>query len=440
MARGKIGTDYLQMITVSDETSVHLPALGIAAKIEPRVRNLDTAVDDGAVPAPVEIGDGRYLLNIRGAFSSAQGAGNYGWSASICSGPLQNSFLFDGTNEFILMSNAASLQFAHDDQFSIGAWVKFTDAGVKAIVSKRLNAGTLRGYALETDAGKLVFKLINTTATDLVQITTTATFNDGLWHRVDATWDGTVSQAAANARIYVDGALQPITTDFDTLTATIEGGASFAVAAVTFSALHLAGNVAGVTVYDKELSLAEVALFSTSGEPACHLLNGPEANLVEYWFLGTGDTFPVATGQKGVNGTAISMEAADVVVDHPGVLPLIRQLQSGVVEFSPEKSRVVLSAALNVSTNLLTVNAWLERDGEVDAAVTSLALVFRNADGTALTPAPTITGPDPQGVFKATVPNPAGFTQGASIYADATITPTSGAIVSTFTGIQVAFD
>lgn len=440
MARGKIGTDYLQMITVVDgEPAAPIPVLGIAAAIMPLVRNLDTAVDDSAVPAVVEIGDGRYLLNLRGAFSAAQGAGNYGWSATISSGPLQNSFLFDGTNEFILMSNAASLQFAHDAAFSIGAWVKFTDAGVKAIVSKRLNTGTLRGYALETDAGKLVFKLINTTATDLVQITTVGTFNDGAWHRVDVTWDGTVSQAAANARVYVDGNLEAVTVDFDTLSATIEGGASFAVAAVTFSALHLAGNVAGVTVYNKELSLAELALFCVAGEPVDHRIVGPAANLVEYWFLGTGDAFPVVTGQFGVPGTAISMEAADIVDDHPGTLPLIRDMQSGVVEFSTE-SRVVLSAALNSTTNLLTVNAWLERDGEVDTAVTSLALVFRNADGTALTPAPTITGPDAQGVFKATVASPAGFTQGASIYADATITPTTGPTVSTYTGLGVAFD
>lgn len=108
------------------------------------------------------------------------------------------------------------------------------------------------------------------------------------------------------------------------------------------------------------------------------------------------------------------------------------------IRIAVRKERVVSSFALNSTTNLLTGNAWLERDGELEIAVTSLALQFRDADGVVLF-TPTIAGPDARGVFKITQAAPPGLTQGAHVQVDATITPTVGATVRTITGIQVAF-
>jgi hypothetical protein len=82
---GKVGTDYIVEFTV--RTNNGAPRTGIAGSITPRVRALDTGVDDGSVAAVVEIGNGRYSLVIRGAFTTAQGAGNYSWSAEVTAAP-----------------------------------------------------------------------------------------------------------------------------------------------------------------------------------------------------------------------------------------------------------------------------------------------------------------------------------------------------------------
>lgn len=83
---GKVGVDYVVGFVVRNGDGS--PRTGIAASITPRVRALDTAVDDGSVAAVVEIGNGRYSLIIRGAFTTAQGAGNYQWQAEITAVPL----------------------------------------------------------------------------------------------------------------------------------------------------------------------------------------------------------------------------------------------------------------------------------------------------------------------------------------------------------------
>lgn len=81
---GRVGVAHTVMFTVRDGTGQ--PLTGQAANLTPRVRALDTATDDGSVPAIAEIGTGRYSLEIRAAFSTAQGAGKYGWQVEFDNG------------------------------------------------------------------------------------------------------------------------------------------------------------------------------------------------------------------------------------------------------------------------------------------------------------------------------------------------------------------
>ena len=80
MSKGKVGTAHIVGFTARLGTGA--PATGISpGDFVPRVRCLDTGIDDGSVAAVVEIGNGRYSMVIRAAFSTGQGAGNYLWSA-----------------------------------------------------------------------------------------------------------------------------------------------------------------------------------------------------------------------------------------------------------------------------------------------------------------------------------------------------------------------
>ncbi len=95
---GKVGVAYIQGYTAM--TGSGAPALGDAANHTPRVRCLDTGIDDGSVATVVEIGNGRYSLEIRAAFSTAQGAGNYEWSVESSGAGTTTRGLIDGTVRF----------------------------------------------------------------------------------------------------------------------------------------------------------------------------------------------------------------------------------------------------------------------------------------------------------------------------------------------------
>ena len=213
--------------------------------------------------------------------------------------------VMDGVNEYVAIGDVVALQFAHTDAFSVSAWFRTASSGNESVFSKRLNAGTFRGWALATNSGTLVWQLVNTTSTNLIQVTTTAaTFADGAWHHVVCTYDGL--QAVAGAKVYVDGVLQAVTENNDTLSATVEGGGLFQIGALAGS-FHFDGSIADVAVWDRELSSLDVRDVYDSGIPnnLRELWSG--TNLAGWWRMGNG----------GNDGTATNMEAADVANDAP---------------------------------------------------------------------------------------------------------------------------
>lgn len=114
--------------------------------------------------------------------------------------------LFDGSSGFVDMGNVGSLAFT--GAFSLEAWIKTTAASYAIIASKTLAASTNDGYVLLMDAGsgpgKIRFYCVVTGGgTILWDFKTTLAYNDGNWHHVVATWNGTTG--ANGVKIFVDG-------------------------------------------------------------------------------------------------------------------------------------------------------------------------------------------------------------------------------------------
>jgi hypothetical protein len=89
--------------------------------------------------------------------------------------------------------------------FSISCWVKYTNAGTMMIVSKQDASGY--GYLLHTgnSAGVKFTWYPCISAGGSIAVRTSNAYNDGNWHNVLATYDG--SGNASGAKIYVDGTL-----------------------------------------------------------------------------------------------------------------------------------------------------------------------------------------------------------------------------------------
>ena len=74
------------------------------------------------------------------------------------------------------------------------------------------------------------------------------------------------------------------------------------------------GNIDEVTIYNAELTSGEVTTLYNSGTPS----EPSTTNLVSYYKMGDGDTYPTITDNQGSNnGTMTNMGSEDIVLDTP---------------------------------------------------------------------------------------------------------------------------
>ncbi len=124
--------------------------------------------------------------------------GKYGWGGN-----------FDGSSNYVYIGNISSLTFDRTNAFTISTWYKTnTNVSYAMLVDKLLPLGNYTGYDLQIDSGGyFVFELVSVLGTNQIYIeTANGGFNDGRWHYVTVTTDG--SGKVAGTKIYVDGISQ----------------------------------------------------------------------------------------------------------------------------------------------------------------------------------------------------------------------------------------
>lgn len=146
--------------------------------------------------------DGDYADALGTANGTANGT--VGFGTGILGG---SAFKFDGSNASITTGTAGSL--SGTGNFSVSAWVKTTSTTSMVIVGQRMT-GTIDGeYLLKIGGnhnnstlqpGKL-YLLVYGSDSPVVDLFSTKSVNDGIWHQVIAERNGT------NIRLYIDGVL-----------------------------------------------------------------------------------------------------------------------------------------------------------------------------------------------------------------------------------------
>lgn len=109
-------------------------------------------------------------------------------------GKMNGSLGFDGTDDYVLITDAANLRFdASTADFSLFAWVKRNTTGTEYIISKEDGAGD--GYTLQFNSSNQVL-----CSEDGTNITSTRTITDTNWHHIGCTID-----RDGNGQTYIDG-------------------------------------------------------------------------------------------------------------------------------------------------------------------------------------------------------------------------------------------
>jgi hypothetical protein len=271
----------------------------------------------------------------------------------------QTSCLFDGSNEYVTMGNASELSFERTDAFSVSCWFKL-DPGDSGYLMSKMDAGPT-GYGLFADSSNTRI-YIQDTSSFQIEVTTTSAYDDGIWHHVVVTYDGT--SLASGISIYIDGSSVGTSTVDDTLgTNSILNTASFNVSSRTDGAAGLMdGKIDEAAVYDKELSSGEVAAIYNGGIPVDLSGLSSSPSLVGWWRMGDGDTFPTLTdnSSNSNDGTAVNMESEDFHGDAPGKFSL---LFDGVDEYVTMGNVTELSFE---RTDAFSISFWFKSTSTVE--------------------------------------------------------------------------
>jgi hypothetical protein len=232
--------------------------------------------------------------------------GDSNWITSGAFAGPRNALDFDGVDDFVDLGNPPELQITGN--LTVETWFKTTlaVADYKQLVAKWYSGGDLDGgsYVVGWGGTGLNFSIQNASQQGL-SASSGAMWNDGEWHHVAGTWDGTT------IKIYIDGALQDSTTN-----------AGFGSIEHTSRTVRI-GSDNRWTTYPNDRQFAgqidEVRIWNTARTPAqirddmYRTLDGDESGLVAYYrfdqYNTSGQTTLYDITSNGNNGALTNMDA-----------------------------------------------------------------------------------------------------------------------------------
>lgn len=165
------------------------------------------------------------------------------------------SFTFNGTNQYVNVTNTASGFDFSNTSFTVSVWVKTTSTSAAVIFAK---GGTTGGWGLRynTDGTVTAFTK-NGSSSDATTRSTTSSIKDGKWHNIKLLFTTNTSVIASNnIQIYLDSILNQ-----GTLTASAVYGAE---SASTLKLANLSlnnyfnGSISKISIYSKLLTNKEM--------------------------------------------------------------------------------------------------------------------------------------------------------------------------------------
>lgn len=233
---------------------------------------------------------------------------------------------FDGVDEYIDLGIVDDFNFENDDTFSVSAWVKVSNtATTRCIVSRVGNEDSrLAGWFLSVNtAERIQFGLGRDFSGGNSRIlrTTDTAISTGSWVHVCMTYDGSVDKSGVN--IYINGTAETTwNQDIDNLSSmqsTTTTTINSLIGARDNASQYFDGQIDELSVWDKELSSAEVTELYNSGTPTNLKVHSANANLVSWYKMGDrGGVLGTIPDEVGSNdGTPTNLEASDIKLDTP---------------------------------------------------------------------------------------------------------------------------
>jgi len=223
--------------------------------------------------------------------------------------PVENTYAvsFDGVDDYA--DNTSMPHATLGGTFSFAFWIKpISGAFGYRYISCRSGGTNPYFEATRGTDGKIKFFLNGTTGTGQ-KTTTGGSFPDNEWHHCVITWNG------STLKIYADGVLDKTDSNYsgNLMGEILEcGGLAGGVGYNTEVILD------ELAFWDKKLNATEVS--EVYGEAIIQDLSAlsTSSNLVHWWRMGDGDTFPTLQDSVGGNDfTMYNMTSSDITTDSP---------------------------------------------------------------------------------------------------------------------------
>jgi hypothetical protein len=197
---------------------------------------------------PVVEGGGTTLRD----FGLAKNAGTLQANASWAPGKFfATSLSFDGSaTSYVSVPDSTSYNFG-TGPFSIALWMKTTDTSTPYLLSRQNNNNPFKGWGITMRVGGVL--QFDCSATAYTNIFGTRAVNDGTWHHIAVTRNGSTGKIYIDGRLDVSGPVDAGNVD-DTGILTLSG---FSAHGGSVSAL-LTGNLDVPELWNRVLSPAEI--------------------------------------------------------------------------------------------------------------------------------------------------------------------------------------
>jgi len=228
--------------------------------------------------------------------SSASGDTSLGTAAAFSN---TKSILLDGVDDFVTMGNVYDQANDGSGTFSTSLWIKTSLSSLGYLVSKQ--TGFTDGYGVfMLPTGTIAFYLGTSGGSARIYKYTQNTFNNGNWHNIVVTYDG--SQDVSGVNIYVNGSLQTCTTVTNNTPSNVSNVGSFTLGRRNGDTYPFNGLIDEVGFWNgTELTSVQANAIYNSGTPSSLSEYSPSS----WWRCGDGDTAGTLTdnGSGGNNGT-----------------------------------------------------------------------------------------------------------------------------------------
>jgi hypothetical protein len=239
---------------------------------------------------------------------------------------LSTAFVQRDSN-YVNIGNVSELDFGKTDPFSVGWWMRDTVYdGRRTIASKSDGSDGWQIYMDVDGAGRIS---INGTVGGALYLDFDFDWSvvTNLWTFFVATYDGSNVASGTPFAVYRDGVFHASGYAGSAITGTMQNSFSARIGGRSDNNNFYEGLLRNVSIWDKELSASEVTELYNAREDFDLTTHSASANLVGWWLLGDGDTYPTATdGSSSSNdGTLTNMSAGHIVTssqdDTPGIVP-----------------------------------------------------------------------------------------------------------------------